>query len=65
MIGLAVVIGMIYAFAYLFSTQAASATPVHVRRRDLKAQLTARSTRSTPPGCCVTAFLVFFMQAAS
>ena len=40
MIGLAAVIGMIYAFAYLFSTQVASATPVHSAATDLKAQLT-------------------------
>ena len=37
MIGVAAVIGMIYAFAYLFSTQVASATPVHSAATDLKA----------------------------
>ena len=41
MIGVAVVVGMIYAFAYLFSTEAASALPVHSAATDLKAQLTA------------------------
>ena len=50
MIGLAAVIGMIYGFAYLFSTSAASATPVHSAAADLKAQLTTPSTRSTRPG---------------
>ena len=36
-IGLAVVIGLIYGFAWLFSTQAASATPVHGQAAAVKA----------------------------
>jgi Amt family ammonium transporter len=63
MIGLAAVIGMIYAFAYLFSTQVASATPVHSAATDLKAQLTTSISAINTAWVCVTAFLVFFMQA--
>ena len=63
MIGLAAVIGMIYAFAYLFSTQVASATPVHSAATDLKAQLTTSINAINTAWVCVTAFLVFFMQA--
>ena len=63
MIGLAVVIGMIYAFAYLFSTQVASATPVHSAATDLKAQLQGTINGLNTVWVCVTAFLVFFMQA--
>jgi Amt family ammonium transporter len=63
MIGLAAVIGMIYAFAYVFSTQAASAMPVHSAATDLKAQLTTTISAVNTSWVCVTAFLVFFMQA--
>ena len=39
-IGLAVVVGLIYAFAYIFSTEAASAMPLHSQAVSVKAQLT-------------------------
>ena len=63
MIGLAAVVAMIYAFAYIFSTQIASATPVHSAAADLKAQLTTTISAVNTAWVCVTAFLVFFMQA--
>jgi ammonium transporter, Amt family len=63
MIGVALVVGMIYAFAYLFSTQVASATPVHSAATDLKAQLQGTINGLNTAWVCITAFLVFFMQA--
>jgi len=63
MIGVAAVIGMIYAFAYLFSTKLASATPVHSAASDVKEQLTGAISGINTAWVLVTAFLVFFMQA--
>ena len=54
---------LIYVFAYLFSTQAASAMPVHVAGGSLKAQLTGTINGLNTVWVLVTAFLVFFMQA--
>jgi ammonium transporter, Amt family len=63
LIGLTLVVGLIYAFAYLFSTQAASALPVHAQAASLKAQLTDTVNGLNTAWVLVTAFLVFFMQA--
>ncbi len=63
LIGVAAVIGLIYAFAYIFSTSAASAMPVHAAATDLKAQLQGTINGLNTAWVCVTAFLVFFMQA--
>ncbi len=63
LIGVAAVIGLIYAFAYVFSTEAASATPVHAAATDLKEQLQGTINGLNTAWVCITAFLVFFMQA--
>ena len=43
-IGVAIVVGLIYAFAYLLSSEAASAMPLHSQAVSVKAQLQAPST---------------------
>jgi Amt family ammonium transporter len=63
MIGLALVVAMIYAFAWFFSTEAASATPVHSAATDLKVQLQGTINGLNTAWVLITAFLVFFMQA--
>ena len=63
LIGIVGVTGFIYAFAYLFSTQAASALPVHAQALSVKAQLTQTVSAINTSWVLVTAFLVFFMQA--
>jgi Amt family ammonium transporter len=63
LIGVAAVVGLMYAFAYVFSTQAASALPVHGAAAGLKAQLEGTISGLNTAWVCVTAFLVFFMQA--
>jgi Amt family ammonium transporter len=62
-IGLALVVGLIYAFAYLLSTQAASAMPLHSQAVSVKAQLAGTINGLNTAWVLVTAFLVFFMQA--
>jgi Amt family ammonium transporter len=62
-IGLALGVGLIYAFAYLLSTQAASAMPLHSQAVSVKAQLAGTINGLNTAWVLVTAFLVFFMQA--
>jgi Amt family ammonium transporter len=62
-IGLALVVGLIYAFAYLLSTEAASAMPLHSQAVSVKEQLTGTISGLNTAWVLVTAFLVFFMQA--
>jgi Amt family ammonium transporter len=62
-IGVAIVVGLIYAFAYLLSSQAASALPLHSQAVSVKAQLTGTINGLNTAWVLVTAFLVFFMQA--
>jgi Amt family ammonium transporter len=63
LIGVAAVIGLIYAFAYLFSSEAASAMPLHSQAAGVKAQLEGTINGLNTAWVLVTAFLVFFMQA--
>jgi Amt family ammonium transporter len=63
LIGVALVVGLIYAFAYLLSTNAASAMPLHTQAVSVKAQLTQTVNSLNTAWVLVTAFLVFFMQA--
>jgi Amt family ammonium transporter len=63
MIGVALVVGLIYAFAYIFSTEAAHALPVHNAATDIKEQLTGTINGLNTAWVLITAFLVFFMQA--
>ncbi len=63
MIGVALVVGLIYAFAYIFSTEAAHALPVHSAATDIKEQLTGTINGLNTAWVLFTAFLVFFMQA--
>src|SRR3954462_12387510 len=62
-IGLAIVVGLIYAFAYLLSSEAASAMPLHSQAVSVKAQLTGTINGLNTAWVLITAFLVFFMQA--
>jgi Amt family ammonium transporter len=62
-IGVALVVGLIYAFAYLLSTEAASAMPLHSQAVSVKEQLTGTISGLNTAWVLVTAFLVFFMQA--
>jgi Amt family ammonium transporter len=62
-IGLALVVGLIYGFAYLLSTEAASALPLHSQAVSVKTQLTGTINGLNTAWVLVTAFLVFFMQA--
>src|SRR4029079_19120089 len=63
LIGVAAVIGLIYAFAYIFSSEAASALPLHYQAVGVKAQLQGTINGLNTAWVLVTAFLVFFMQA--
>src|SRR6478752_2215196 len=62
-IGVAIVVGLIYAFAYLLSSEAASAMPLHAQAVSVKAQLAGTINGLNTAWVLVTAFLVFFMQA--
>ncbi len=62
-IGVAIVVGLIYAFAYLLSSEAASAMPLHSQAVSVKAQLTGTINGLNTAWVLITAFLVFFMQA--
>jgi Amt family ammonium transporter len=62
-IGLALVVGLVYAFAFLLSTEAASALPLHSQAVSVKTQLTGTINGLNTAWVLVTAFLVFFMQA--
>src|SRR3954470_4076539 len=62
-IGVAIVVALIYAFAYLLSSEAANAMPLHSQAVSLKAQLTGTINPLNTVWVLVTAFLVFFMQA--
>jgi Amt family ammonium transporter len=62
-IGVALVVGLIYAFAYLLSSEAASAMPLHSQAVSVKEQLTGTISGLNTAWVLVTAFLVFFMQA--
>src|SRR4029079_1620245 len=62
-IGVALVVGFIYAFAYLLSTEAASALPLHSQAVSVKEQLTGTINGLNTAWVLITAFLVFFMQA--
>ena len=62
-IGVALVVGFIYAFAYLLSSEAASAMPLHSQAVSVKAQLTGTINGLNTAWVLITAFLVFFMQA--
>src|SRR5215212_494305 len=62
-IGVALVVGIIYAFAYLLSTEAASAMPLHSQAVSVKEQLTGTINGLNTAWVLLTAFLVFFMQA--
>jgi Amt family ammonium transporter len=60
-IGIGVVVAFIYGFAWFFSTRAGAA-PIHAAD-DVKAQITGVVSGLNTAWVCVTAFLVFFMQA--
>ena len=62
-IGVAIVVALIYAFAYLLSSEAANAMPLHSQAVSLKAQLTGTINGLNTAWVLITAFLVFFMQA--
>src|SRR3954451_16615813 len=62
-IGVGIVVALIYAFAYLMSSEAASAMPLHSQAVSVNAQLTGTINGLNTAWVCVTAFLVFFMQA--
>src|SRR6476659_1898514 len=62
-IGVAIVVGLIYAFAYLLSSEAASAMPLHSQAVSVKAQLAGTINGLNTAWVLITAFLVFFMQA--
>src|SRR3954453_4084133 len=62
-IGVAIVVALIYAFAYLLSSEAATAMPLHSQAVSLKAQLTGTINGLNTAWVLITAFLVFFMQA--
>lgn len=63
LIGLAGVTALIYSFAYLMSTRAAGALPLHAQALSVKAQLSQTVSAVNTSWVLVTAFLVFFMQA--
>src|SRR3954451_3617270 len=62
-IGAGIVVALIYAFAYLMSSEAASAMPLHSQAVSVKAQLTGTINGLNTAWVLITAFLVFFMQA--
>jgi len=62
-IGVAIVVALIYAFAYLLSSEAASAMPLHAQAVSVKAQLAGTINGLNTAWVLITAFLVFFMQA--
>src|SRR5690349_204565 len=59
LIGVAAVIALIYGFAYLLSTNAAHALPLHEQAVSVKAQLTQTVSAVNTSWVLVTAFLVF------
>src|SRR6478736_4219780 len=62
-IGVGIVVALIYAFAYLLSSEAASAMPLHSQAVSVKAQLQGTINGLNTAWVLITAFLVFFMQA--